>query len=266
MNKNNSQKPGEREVSSFSCNICFNHDISSTKRFNNGGICKNHSFCVDCIEKHVQAKLELYDFGKIKCPGLSCKNLLDPLACRSFLSSKVFVRWCDVLCDSTLNQYQRSYCPFENCSTLIVNECGEHVSNAICPICKGLFCFNCGCRWHAGYGCNEARSTVAKRNDVLFCDLIKKTNWRCCPRCQYCVERISGCDIIECRCGIKFCYLCGKKYCTDCVEKHVQAKLEVYNLAKIKCQLFRFYFEVIEALVMPKREKYEKLASPHNIE
>ncbi|PIA50522.1 hypothetical protein AQUCO_01300930v1 [Aquilegia coerulea] len=85
--------------SSFTCTICMNL-VSSTKRFiNKGGTCKNHSYCTDCIEKHVQAKLEVYDNSKIKCPGLDCKNLLDPLACQSFLSSKVFVRWCDVLCE-----------------------------------------------------------------------------------------------------------------------------------------------------------------------
>ncbi|KAF5188580.1 RING/U-box superfamily protein [Thalictrum thalictroides] len=236
----------ECNVSSFACVICLNN-VSSNKRFKNDNRCVTHSYCVDCIEKYIKAKLEGHNLAEIKCPALDCNEVLDPLACSSILSPRLFERWCDVLCKSTLMQCQKTYCPFRNCSTLILNECEASVTKSTCPVCKRLFCFKCKRPWHAGYSCDEARG-MTDRNDFLFGALMKSNKWKRCPICTHCVERKSGCSIIKCRCGIEFCYSCGEKIDDDrhrCTSNPVPvglgqngsalAKLDDYNLAEIKC-------------------------------
>ena len=58
-------------------------------------------------------------------PGLTCDHLLDPLACRPILPASLFVKWCDLLVEQkVVVGFERFYCPNQECSALIVNECG----------------------------------------------------------------------------------------------------------------------------------------------
>ncbi|KAG9139266.1 hypothetical protein Leryth_011271 [Lithospermum erythrorhizon] len=50
--------------------------------------------------------------------------------------------WCDMLCDSRGLGLERCYCPYIDCSALVVNECGGRVKKEKCPIVKGSFSFN----------------------------------------------------------------------------------------------------------------------------
>ncbi|PSS35724.1 ATP-dependent RNA helicase [Actinidia chinensis var. chinensis] len=60
-----------------------------------------------------------------------------------------------------------------------------------------------------------------RKNDKLFMELAKSMNWPRCPHCKFYVERVSGCNWINCRCGIGFCYKCGREakscHCMECV-------------------------------------------------
>ncbi|PIA50521.1 hypothetical protein AQUCO_01300929v1 [Aquilegia coerulea] len=197
---------GGIEVSSFTCEICLNL-VSFKKKFKNEIKCPTHSYC---IEKHVQAKLEEHNLAEIKCPALDCNELLDIFVCREMLSPQMIVRWCDVLCGSTVSRYPHVYCPFENCSALILNECEDNLTKSACPMCKILICF-------------------AYRNDILFGTLMEHNKWQRCPVCRQCVERGIGCKIITCRCGNEFCYLCGRKVTTHLCS----CKVELHDVCNI---------------------------------
>ncbi|PIA50514.1 hypothetical protein AQUCO_01300923v1 [Aquilegia coerulea] len=161
-------------------------------------------------EKYVQAKIEDYNLSEIKCPALGCDESLDPVMCSSFLTAGVFVRWCDVLCESTLSQYNSVYCPFRECSSLILNECGGKIKKTKCPNCRKLFCFECKVQWHNGYRCDKTMQ-LGDENDNLMHQVMKKQKWRRCPGCNHGVELISGCSHVKCRCGTTFCHACGRK-------------------------------------------------------
>ncbi|KAF9615705.1 hypothetical protein IFM89_026120 [Coptis chinensis] len=184
------------DSSSFICEICIN-SVSSNKRFKNNNSCAHVFYCFDCIESYIHEKLRGFSLAEIKCPGSGCTQILDPLVCRSFLSKKLFERWCRVLCESTSTQYQRAYCPYQNCSSLILNECEKNPTKSTCPLCKRRLCFQCQCPWHAGYSCSEARG-MTDRNDILFGKAMEINKWQRCPTCKHCVERKSGCKRIYC--------------------------------------------------------------------
>ncbi|XP_057958776.1 E3 ubiquitin-protein ligase RSL1-like [Malania oleifera] len=204
----------DENASTFTCEICIEPITTAARKFNNGGACA-HPFCSDCIAQYV--RVTVYDNGvaEIRCPGLDCRLLLDPLACRRILSAELFVKWCDLLCERVILGLEKCYCPYADCSALIIDECGGGGGGGRgkrweCPGCRKAFCFRCKARWHAGYRCREI-GDVRDANDVVFGELMERKKWVRCPVCGRCVERRSGCFQIRCRCGTDFCYKCGEK-------------------------------------------------------
>ncbi|KAH7835838.1 hypothetical protein Vadar_030378 [Vaccinium darrowii] len=188
----------EWEISNFICEICVEHMSSPNKKFTNKGLCA-HPFCVDCITKYIQVKVEHDHVAEIKCPGLNCDQLLDPFTCQTFIPPQLFTKWCDVMCQQAVSGLERKcYCPNRECSEVVVNECGGNVKKSKCPNCKRLFCFSCGVKWHAGFSCEESGKMRRDRNDVAFGVLAEKKKWMRCPGCKHFVERVDGCRIVTC--------------------------------------------------------------------
>ncbi|KAJ4953560.1 hypothetical protein NE237_030392 [Protea cynaroides] len=218
-NANSLETPKKEVFPSFTCEICIEPMILE-KKFRNKQRC-SHPFCSDCIAKYIEAKVADNTI-EVPCPALNCNKLLDPFSCRLVLPARLFEKWFDLLCESSVQRYCKiAYCPFPECSALIVNDCGRNITRSECPNCKKLFCFQCKIPWHAGFGCNETEQKRDK-NDILFGNLVEKNKWKRCPGCKYHVERNEGCQNIKCRCGVLFCYNCGKiKNACDCYRSYV---------------------------------------------
>ncbi|PHT59074.1 hypothetical protein CQW23_01437 [Capsicum baccatum] len=222
---------------SFTCEICIEPMLLPNKKFNNQNRCV-HPFCIDCIVKYISVKLE-DSVGKIPCPSLSCDQFLDPISCRNLVGPQLFVKWSDVLCESSVLGVPQCYCPNRNCSALILDECGGNAKRSKCPNCKRNFCFQCKLPWHAGFGCGENRD----RNDVVFGELAELKRWKRCPLCRHFVERIEGCKIVKCRCGASFCYSCGKR-----VNRHWCGCDATSRCCMRFCQCFFFTFVILAIL------------------
>ncbi|KAF1890177.1 hypothetical protein Lal_00025510 [Lupinus albus] len=197
-------------MSPTTCEICI-EPLPLDKVFNNNNQCL-HPFCLDCIAKYIEAKVE-DNTANISCPALNCKQLLDPLFCRSIISNQLFDKWCETLCTSTvLNLENRSYCPNQHCSSLVINECKDEAKKVKCPNCNKFFCFKCQIPWHAGYRCEESgQVNLRDGNDVLFGELVEIKKWCRCYKCGHCLERSGGCRLVQCRCKALCCYECGEK-------------------------------------------------------
>ncbi|OVA13644.1 zinc finger protein [Macleaya cordata] len=225
----------------FTCEICIepiplNQEF---KNYNNNPHHRHyhhHHFCSGCIAKYIEVKVEDYSNATeviIKCPSINCDMVLDPLSCRSILPQRVFDRWCAVLCESAVlnlalpegfsssapagshnrrRRRRRVYCPFPDCSELILNECGDDigVTRTECPNCKKLFCFPCQIPWGTSHQCNSSNNSemmmmseeeinIRDRNDILLLEMVKPNRWARCPTCNHCIERTYGCAIITCR-------------------------------------------------------------------
>ncbi|GKD90436.1 probable E3 ubiquitin-protein ligase RNF217 [Tanacetum coccineum] len=130
--------------------------------------------------KYIQAKLD-DNVSDIKCPHESCNHSLEPLSCGTKISHKLFNRWCDALCESTVLGFDLVYCPNKECSELIMNEFSDgDVKRCVCPSCLKPFCYQCKAPWHDGYTCEETRDG----NNVDFEVVCKKNgwNWKRCPK------------------------------------------------------------------------------------
>lgn len=139
QNPNHDEEEHQEGEETFTCEICIEPVTLPNIKFKNHNRCI-HPFCTDCMIKYIHVKLEAY-VSDIKCPATTCTHSLEPLSCRPKIPTQLFIKWCDVLCESTVLAVDRVYCPNIECAELIINECGENnLKRCVCPHCKKPFC------------------------------------------------------------------------------------------------------------------------------
>ncbi|XP_009136011.1 probable E3 ubiquitin-protein ligase RNF217 [Brassica rapa] len=214
--KKTEKKPAE--PSRWLCMICM--DEKSPSDIFRGTTSCTHYYCTECTVRYVMTKIE-GNIAMIKCPDVDCTRLLEPYTCRNIIPGDLFERWDKALCESLIVSSEKVYCPFEDCSAMMVvdddDDQGDEVTETECPSCHRLFCAQCKVTWHAGIGCEEFQrggNTKKKKKssdeeDAMLIQMANKKHWRRCPSCKFYVEKIDGCVHMSCRCGFKFCYRCG---------------------------------------------------------
>ncbi|KAL5995789.1 hypothetical protein ACLOJK_025859 [Asimina triloba] len=193
------------------CEICM-EEKAGQEMFENGDC--SHVHCSDCISRHIAAKIQ-ENVAMVRCPGLECKGLLAPDLCRPLLPAQVMERWEAALAEAMVLGSQRLYCPFKDCSALLVVDDGGAVRESECPNCNRLFCAQCMVAWHPGVKCEEfwaLNEDEKGREDLMVLELAKTKRWSRCPRCRYYVETTGGCPHMVCRCQFEFCYRCGSAW------------------------------------------------------
>ncbi|KAL3835443.1 hypothetical protein ACJIZ3_010179 [Penstemon smallii] len=211
------------ESSKSLCEICAeNKDNDEMYPVQN---CR-HRICTECISKYITINVQksmmmsqnqessyLYT-----CPGLNCETILDIDACRGILPKYVLSMWDDGICESMIDSSQKYYCPYKDCSGLIVNDGDEVIRESECPFCHRLFCAQCKVPWHSGFECEEylrLNENERGKEDLMMHELAKKENWKRCGHCKFFVEKSEGCLHMTCRCRHEFCYACGADWTSN---------------------------------------------------
>ncbi|GFQ03897.1 probable E3 ubiquitin-protein ligase ari3 [Phtheirospermum japonicum] len=154
-----------------------------------------HKFCTHCISKHVSIKIKKGKIARFPCPGVDCKGVLEMDACRAIVPSDVISAWDEMICESMISQSHKFYCPYKNCSGLLVNEI-ESGDDVIIREAD-----NCRAPWHSGIGCEDflkLGKNEREQEDIKVHELAKKNKWQRCPRCKFFVEKKEGCLHITC--------------------------------------------------------------------
>ncbi|KAJ7952020.1 RBR-type E3 ubiquitin transferase [Quillaja saponaria] len=200
------------ESSQILCEICV-ESKGSDQMFKNERCV--HSFCSDCITKHVATKIQ-DSVTIVSCPGLDCKGVLELDACKPVLSKEVLDRWDEALYEAFILTIPKFYCPFKDCSAMLVDDNeGEVIRESECPVCHRLFCARCNVPWHPETECEEFQrmnEDEKGREDLQVRVLASEKKWRRCPQCKFYVEKTEGCLHITCRCQYQFCYGCGDQW------------------------------------------------------
>ncbi|KAJ1276815.1 hypothetical protein BS78_05G244400 [Paspalum vaginatum] len=195
------------------CKICLEHVLPADVHRASHGCA--HAFCAGCLDRHIGAKNQ-DGVSDVKCPGEDCGSVLDPELCQGIISRETFEGWSAALCMSMVRRDNNvCYCPFKDCSEIMVDDRGGEVTESECPVCRRLFCARCGVPWHAGITCDEYEQLAPGdrgKEDLVALEMAKGKKWKRCPSCKFLVERHEGCVHITCRCGFQFCYGCGEPW------------------------------------------------------
>ncbi|TKY72925.1 E3 ubiquitin-protein ligase RNF144A-A [Spatholobus suberectus] len=205
----------------FLCEICTETKTASDS-FGIIGCC--HVYCKDCVAQYVESRLQ-ENVVNIGCPVPRCRGLLEAEDCRAILAPPVFDRWGKALCEAVIAAEEKFYCPFAECSALLIREVGDDIRQSECPNCRRLFCALCRVPWHQDMSCDEFQKLNEDergRDDVMLMNLANQMKWKRCPKCRFYVAKSEGCMYMKCRCGNAFCYNCGtpsissSHYCHRC--------------------------------------------------
>lgn len=167
-----------------------------------------HAFCGGCLAGYVGAKIQ-DRIADVRCPEERCGGVLDPELCQGILPREVFERWGAALCESMLLGAKRTYCPFKDCSAMMLadDDGSDDVAEAECPSCRRLFCARCNVApWHAGATCTEYRKLRKGDRgieDTMLLEMAKGEKWKRCPKCEFFVEKRDGCLHITCRYSVR---------------------------------------------------------------
>lgn len=194
------------------CKICMDAVPPSEAHSASRGC--GHAFCATCLAGYIGFKIQ-DRIADVKCPEEGCGSVLDPELCQGMLPGEAFEAWCAAMCESMLLVAKKVYCPFKDCSAMMVDDGDGDITESECPSCKRLFCAWCGVPWHTGVGCAEYEQLAAGdrgKEDLVVMEMAKGEKWKRCPQCKFLVQKSDGCLHITCRCGFEFCYGCGKQW------------------------------------------------------
>lgn len=185
------------ESSQSSCDICMETKVASEMfKLEN---CSDHSFCSDCIAQYAQSKIQDHIFS-VTCPGLKCRVTIEPASCKSIIPENIFEKWEGGLSESTLLDCEKFYCPYKDCSELLIYDLDQDIVECLCPACQRLLCAPCGVPWHVGLDCDNFQKDEKDREDDLKVEeLANDSKWMRCPHCKHFVQKADGCIHITCR-------------------------------------------------------------------
>ncbi|KAK3130077.1 hypothetical protein QOZ80_6BG0488610 [Eleusine coracana subsp. coracana] len=206
--KDNPSKPKKCSRSEyFDCAICF-EKVQVSEKF----LVRQcaHAFCNTCVGRYVAAKVS-ENVAVIGCPDPECeKGLVEIDLCHGIIPSELFDWWNIALCEDIVGG-DKFYCPFKDCSALLINDGAVEIKETECPHCHRLFCTSCRVPWHHGIKCKEFKKLgddEKGQDDLTLKSLAKKKKWQRCPKCKMCKQY--------------FCYHCAAPmdknlhYCNNC--------------------------------------------------
>ncbi|KAL6846159.1 hypothetical protein ACP4OV_023607 [Aristida adscensionis] len=182
----------------FNCPICF-ESVQESEKFPVSQC--GHAFCNSCVGRYVAAKIA-ENVAMIACPDPECsEGLVEIHLCRDIIPPELLDRWNVALCEDLVGD-EKFYCPFKDCSALLINDATAKIKETECPHCHRLFCARCRVPWHDGIKCKDFSKLgddEKGEDDLTLKKLADKRKWQRCPRCKMYVSRKSGCLLIKCR-------------------------------------------------------------------
>ncbi|KAI6679804.1 hypothetical protein NL676_033685 [Syzygium grande] len=167
-----------------------------------------HACCNDCAATYVTSQLR-NNMKRIGCPVSGCGGILEPAYWSSILPHEVFDRWGNALCEAMILEAERFYCPFTDCSALLIDEGGAVVAPASFS--------------------QKRKCKKDPRSGSLVTETDQPSNSKPDPSfiCEICIEPRTNSDLFRMN-------ACSHAYCNDCVTQYVTSKLGD-NMTRIGC-------------------------------
>lgn len=186
-----------------SCSVCF------TPADDPVVLGCGHTYCADCFKALCKNSTTQTD-TKVTCTGAEdkCKNAIPLREIQAHTDPSAF----EHLLETSFSTYisrrpdQFHYCPTPDCG--YIYRPGRAASGPslwhMCPKCLQRICRSCHVN-HDGQRCGELRAfqtfEAYKREN--------RSNVKDCPKCKTTVEKIDGCNHIQCGgCSIHICWAC----------------------------------------------------------
>ncbi|KAF4616334.1 hypothetical protein D9613_008633 [Agrocybe pediades] len=192
-----------RPVPGHDCPVCFSIPSNPVK------LPCGHSWCKACLQRYLQAAIEL-KFFPLTCLGqeAKCTQRIPLFTIREMLDAAEM----DMITNSAFTHYiqthrdQYHFCPTPDCDQVYRTTTSNVPMQ--CPSCLMPICTACNSEAHEGLTCNEF-----KYGDPLFWDWAGKNKVKSCPGCNIGIEKDEGCNHMMCTvCKTHICWVCMKTF------------------------------------------------------
>eukprot|EP01125_Pyxidicula_operculata_P015443 TRINITY_DN523_c2_g3_i1.p1 TRINITY_DN523_c2_g3~~TRINITY_DN523_c2_g3_i1.p1 ORF type:complete len:898 (+),score=199.16 TRINITY_DN523_c2_g3_i1:179-2872(+) len=196
----------------FECPVCMDDvDYQDTTSLSCG-----HRFCNGCWQTFVSLEIKEGRAKTLTCMAKGCGIKFDQDKIYQFLDAKQKQKYAKKLLESYVEDNPRvKWCrSVPHCGNAIMINQSEQMTLEVRCICDFKFCFNCSGQLHSPCSCQmvklwDKRAKEKATHDQVITSKILQLNIKECPKCGSGVERVSGCNLMTCRCGQHFCWLCG---------------------------------------------------------
>ncbi|XVE86829.1 hypothetical protein DITRI_Ditri18aG0066300 [Diplodiscus trichospermus] len=197
---------GERSDGEVTCPICLcevedGYQLESC----------SHFFCRLCLVEQCESAIKSLDSFPVCCAHQGCKAPILLTDFKSLLSTEKL----EELFRASLGAFVASsrgiyrFCPSPDCPSVYrVADPESSGEPFVCGACYAETCTRCHLEYHPYMTCEKYREFKEDPDSSLKEWCKGKEQVKTCPVCGYTIEKIDGCNHIECKCGIHVCWVC----------------------------------------------------------
>lgn len=172
-----------------------------------------HQFCRECLLEQCKSATRSQDSFPLRCSEKGCNALIVISDLRSLLSTEKL----EDLFRSSLGAFVASsrgtyrFCPSPDCPSVYRTTDPDNTiaPGFACPACLVETCTKCHSELHPDISCELYKEFKEDPDSSLkeWCKG-KEENVKSCPICRRTIEKVDGCNHIECLCGVHLCWAC----------------------------------------------------------
>ncbi|PIN24607.1 DEAH-box RNA helicase [Handroanthus impetiginosus] len=188
------------------CPICL---CEVEDRFVLEGCC--HEFCRLCLVEQCESAIKSHDSFPLCCTKECCGAPILLTDLRALLS----IEKLEELFRASLGAYVAGsggiyrFCPSPDCPSVYrVADSDGPGAPFVCGACFTETCTKCHVEYHPYLSCERYREFKDDPDSSLKEWCLGKEHVKQCPSCGFTIEKVDGCNHIECRCGRHVCWVC----------------------------------------------------------
>ncbi|XVE83095.1 hypothetical protein DITRI_Ditri16bG0059800 [Diplodiscus trichospermus] len=196
----------ERSDSEVTCPICL-CEVEDGYRLEG---C-SHFFCRLCLVEQCESAIKNLDSFPVCCAHQGCKAPILLTDLKSLLSTEkleeLFRASLGAFVASSRGTYR--FCPSPDCPSVYrVADPETSGEPFVCGACYAETCTRCHLEYHPYLSCEKYREFKEDPDSSLKEWCKGKEQVKTCPVCGYTIEKIDGCNHVECKCGRHVCWVC----------------------------------------------------------
>uniref|UniRef100_A0A8R1E3K4 RING-type domain-containing protein n=1 Tax=Caenorhabditis japonica TaxID=281687 RepID=A0A8R1E3K4_CAEJA len=182
-----------------------------------------HTMCRPCLNNMIRARISESMRGfKFQCQVANCGEIVGPTELLNIiLGDSSRIRELDSRKLQRLTECAREFliyssdarmkaCDTTDCHGIRVKSPGDVLNPKKCLSCNRAYCRQCLSITHPNVTCEDfARLQIPDQSIAEYVRVKGYDKVKPCPKCQVLVEKKDGCNHIECKCGVHFCWLCS---------------------------------------------------------
>ncbi|WRX07906.1 Helicase [Theobroma cacao] len=171
----------------------------------------SHFFCRLCLVEQCESAIKNLDSFPICCAYQGCKAPILLTDLKSLLSTEkleeLFRASLGAFVASSRGTYR--FCPSPDCPSVYrVADPETFGEPFVCGACYAETCIKCHLEYHPYLSCEKYKEFKEDPDSSLKEWCKGKEQVKTCPVCGYTVEKIDGCNHVECKCGRHVCWVC----------------------------------------------------------